>query len=114
MVKPSATSTTGDDALDQVREFIAQHCSIPPQVIRGDSTLVAELGISGADGVELMLDFSRKFDVDISCMNVGEHFGDEGLSLAFWRWSRPLVPLTVSELAAAARAKRWPAVTSTI
>ena len=91
---------------DRVRSFIAQYCAIAPESIKPDSTLFADLGIAGDDGVEFILEFSRRFGVDICGMNVGEYFGDEGFSLAFWR-SRRLVPIAVEELVAAARSKRW-------
>lgn len=114
MVMPSTTSIAADEMLSQVCDLIALQCGITRQEITADSKLVDDLGITGADGVELILAFSKRFGVDIRQMNVGQYFGDEGLSLAFWRWRRPLTPIAVSDLVAAAHSKLWPIATSTI
>jgi len=39
--------------------------------------------------------------------------GDEGLSLAFWRWGTPLIPISVAALADAVHAQRWDMTTPT-
>ena len=96
-----------DDLDQQVRDFISHECSIPLQRISVESALVDDLGIAGADGVELMLAFSRRFSVDISAMNLGLYFGDEGFSLLPWHWWRRRASITVGDLVAAARSKRW-------
>jgi acyl carrier protein len=114
MVKPAPHANVDEKTLVDVRDLIAHQCGISPRDIQRDSTLVGDLGISGADGVELMIAFSRQFGVDISRMNLGQYFGDEGLSLAFWRWGAPLIPISVADLVGAVHAKRWDMAAPTI
>ena len=109
-----AGHTAEADLFAQVRDFISRHQGIASRLIRPEATLCHDLGIIGMDGIELLLEFSRVFDVDVSGVDAGRHFGNEGLPAGFWPWEPPLVPITVSQLVTAARCKRLAATTPAI
>jgi hypothetical protein len=82
-----------------------------------------DLGVDGDDAVELMEEFSKRFDVDLETFHIGEYFGCEGLPPRFlFDWliiifkrllgksayeAAGLKPLSVACLVQTAEKKRW-------
>jgi hypothetical protein len=74
-----------------------------------------DLGIDGDDGVELMENFSKEFQVDLSTFQFDKYFGIESgfnpimwvLSIFFCSSILKLESLTVQDLVDSAKAKRW-------
>ncbi|MBL0335898.1 MAG: DUF1493 family protein [Chitinophagaceae bacterium] len=46
--------------------------------IKRETSLEADLKISGDDSEEFLLAFGKEFNVDVSKFHIGEYFGDEG------------------------------------
>lgn len=116
-----------NDVERDVRCFLASELAVSPGTIQLDSTLMGDLGINGDDAVEFFESFSTRFWVDLGDLRLRRHFLGEGdyAWLPFWylifllrklfRWQREpsieaslgLVPITVSDLVAAARGGSW-------
>jgi hypothetical protein len=89
--------------------------------LRLDTTLLGDLGIDGDDGLELMADFGRKFNVDLMQFEPSKHFGPEGgcfpplalyVLLRTWVMGDPheavgLLPISIRDLVRAAEAGKW-------
>jgi acyl carrier protein len=107
-----------------VRRGLAQREEIIPE-----TTLLGDLGIDGHDAADLLRDFAKEFDVDLSCLKLSRHFGGEEIgllqglhyfeSLAYkvfqilFTGKTPeqragLLPITVKDLFTAARTGQWP------
>jgi len=107
-----------DNVYLKVRDFVAGHLGERKDRLSEDSRLLQDLGVDGADAVELLEAFSEKFDVDMAHFPLSKHFGPEaGFNLFYHlycllferpKW-RP-TPITLGELAEAVRRKRWPDV----
>ena len=103
-----------DELFESVRQFVAVELGVRANRIAPESSLGRDLGVDGADGWELMEAFGLRFGVDMSEFCASDHFGPEAGGNPFvWLWwtvtrSWPkLVPITMLDLAAAARAGRW-------
>jgi len=119
------------DPIDQrVREFLADFWRVRLERLDDQTTLVS-LGIAGDDAVDLFEAFGREFDVDLSELDCGKHFGSEGVPLwapilLFWlpihfvirlfalmfRRGEPkerggLQPVRVADLIEAAKCGKW-------
>jgi acyl carrier protein len=105
-----------DDVYLMVRDFVAEYLRERKEKLSPDSRLLQDLGVDGADAVELLEAFSEKFGVDMAHFPLSKHFGPEaGFNLFYYLYSllfkrqkwRP-IPITLRELAEAVRHKRWP------
>ncbi len=106
-----------DDVYLKVRDFVADYLGERKERLTENSRLLQDLGVDGADAVELLESFSEKFGVDMAHFPLSEHFGPEaGFNLFYYLYSllferqkkwRP-IPITLRDLAAAVRNKRWP------
>jgi acyl carrier protein len=104
-----------DDVYLRVRDFVAARLGERKERLSEDSRLLQDLGVDGADAVELLEAFSETFGVDMMQFPLSKYFGPEAgfdpfyylYSLLFkkQRW-RP-APLTLKDLANAAKRKRW-------
>lgn len=65
------------DISDEVKFFISTHLSVPLKKIKDNASLFHDLGVDGDDAQEFMVEYSRKFDVDIDGINFEQYFGDE-------------------------------------
>ena len=63
----------------QVFEFISEFTGVSSDKISLDTLVNDELGVDGDDGADLLLEFSEKFDVDISNIEY-VYFGSEGVN----------------------------------
>ncbi|MCQ3827846.1 DUF1493 family protein [Microbulbifer elongatus] len=99
----------------EIIKFLSEFTTIKPGKISGDTLVNFDLGVDGDDGVELLLEYAKKFNVDISGISES-YFGPEGVPFLWpfhfirlllgYRPSR-LVPLPVSQLVKSAEAGKW-------
>lgn len=112
-----------DDLQVRVIQWLSDFLSIPREKITLQTTLLGDLGIDGEDGIELITDFIKTFEVDPTGIQIGHHFGPECMP-----WNAPLklewiyrrvvlgqcpevlhdlIPIRVQDLIEIAAAKRW-------
>lgn len=104
----------------RVREFVARERAVPAERLRPDTTLFGDLGVDGDDAADLFAAFGREFGVDLRGLELGRHFGPEGLPPTFpSEWVRDflrsgspeqragLEPVAIADLVRAAVTKRW-------
>ena len=103
----------------EVIKFISAFTGEAEDNIQPSTIINDDLGIDGDDGDELLMEFSSKFNVDLTPITE-TYFGSEGLPLYFlilWpfhllRWilgykSNDLTPLPVSQLIKSAEEGTW-------
>ena len=99
----------------RVKTFVAKHAAIAQEKLKLDTRLLEDLGIDGADGVELIEAFCKAFEIkDMKYINISEYFYPEGdlliwslYCLLFDRKKLRKTPITLRDLAESAEAKRW-------
>lgn len=62
---------------DKVISFLSQQLSIPMHKLNENYCLSYDLGVVGDDAVELIEEYSKKFNVDISEFTIEEYFLSE-------------------------------------
>ena len=109
---------------EQVKSFVAESRCKETNEIRGDITLLGDLGLDGDDAFEFLSDFAKRFNVDMKGFRFEDHFGHEGMypwqfPVFFWRlisaiWDKRkpeevagLKAIKVEDLIQAASARRW-------
>lgn len=120
--------TPSDDLREAVFDFVAEHRSVDRSRLSGATTLFGDLGIDGDDGYELLLAFSRRFDVDMTACDANRYFGPEGgcmpIAPLYWLFtayrrkrygmteeeSCGLTAVTIDDLVAAAVSGKWKSV----
>ncbi len=107
------------DLVERVKLFVAHQRGVKVSRLTLQTTLQDDLGADGADGWELIEEFGRQFEVDISAFQPRKHFGPEGCGCIFlclffpWLLGEPddilrdYVPISICDLVEAAKAKRW-------
>jgi len=111
--------------LDRVRALVSGYCGVPETEITLETRLVEDLGIDGDTGYELIEAFVDEFGVDMSRMALFNYFEGEPpfsdrscliplvarLSPRFRAYLRHVArgrrEITVRNLVASARARRW-------
>ena len=107
-------------AFERVSEIIAEIMGIDRTRITIDSDLIEDLGIAGDDGDDLFTAFDNAFDVDWTGLDLGVHFGNEGLGLPLpWHLKNNCVmyetqPCKVSDIVQAVESGRWQGTTKLI
>ncbi|MEP6756547.1 MAG: DUF1493 family protein [Chthonomonadales bacterium] len=92
----------------QVRKFVAEERGEPIEYIRLETRVEEDLGCTGDDADEFMLSFATRFEVDLTGMEFGRHFGPE----ASWPFE-PMppdlghFPVTVGHLITVAENGKW-------
>ncbi len=110
---------------DRVRGLVSGQSGVPEAEITLETRLFEDLGMDGDDGADLLAAFGDEFGVDIRGLAPNNYFNDETtftgyslmipvitfLSPTFRAWveraSRGLRALSVRDLVASARARRW-------
>lgn len=100
------------DTITAVRYFLSKEIGVDEVEIAGNTDLVNDLGVWGDDFFELIEDFSREFQVDISSFRWYFHSGEEGLNIGSGIFRPPnerveRIPVTLEVLAEAAEKQRW-------
>lgn len=91
--------------LEEIKVMINHKCGVSKDKIFINSKLEDDLGLTGDDAVEFILDFSRKFNVDISNFVISDYFSNEafnfiGLIINFFKHKEVVIKkaLTVDDL----------------
>jgi len=104
----------GDNLLrTSVIAYVCEMTSYDAGSVTEEARLGADLGVDGDDAIDLFEGFARKFSVDLSSLNLSDHFGpDAGPSP--WTLLRsalqkdvPRHEITVGRLIEAAQKGRW-------
>jgi hypothetical protein len=110
------------DLETMVKAFVARERATKVEHLTLDLTLFGDLGTDGDDGWELIEDFGKEFDVDLSGFDPAKHFGPEcGPDLGtFFVWFVEEVlqrrdphevwglhPITIRDLVKAAEQQHW-------
>ena len=103
-----------------VRRFTSDFTNVALEGVTLNSALVEDLGVDGDDGVDFIVQFADRFQVDLSGFNASDYFDSEGLPLhAPFVWFLQLVTLgrlprreekmgiEVEDLVAAAKRRKW-------
>jgi len=62
----------------ELYKYVADFSGVPSHEMTPDHSLSNDLGIYGDDASDLIIDFSKRFRVDISSFNFDEYFEGEG------------------------------------
>lgn len=97
---------TNDD-FQKIIDFLSRELCVKKESLSLHSRIFHDLGVDGADGIDLINAYSEKFNVDIGDFPYSEYFGNEGAISPFSLVSRLLMgrtmddkkPLTVGDLA---------------
>jgi acyl carrier protein len=93
--------------------LVAKHSGLHPERITAESRLLHDLGIDGDDAEYLLVEFSKKFEVDMNNFDFRKFFkGEPHLFnfLEFWfSTNERLAPLTVEDLYRSAAARKFEA-----
>ena len=105
---------------DRVVAFVAKERAVRADRLTPETTLFGDLGTDGDDGIELLEDFAREFQVEMSGCDASRYFGSEGLPpwflicwiiLAFRRGTSEerarLQPIRIADLVRSAELGRW-------
>ena len=100
---------------DKVIAFVAAELCVKTQEISLETDLLKDLGVDGADAVELLEKFSDEFHVDVSGLDLRKSFGPEGganpfcfLVPSWWAWHRNRKPITIGDMVRAVESGFWP------
>ena len=63
--------------LEDVKQIVAEHVSVPPAEMRQDQRLVEDLGCDSLDIVEITMEVEEHFDISVPD-EVGEQIGTVG------------------------------------
>ncbi len=98
----------------QVISFLSDISSIEKNKISLNSNIAEELKLEGDDAVEMLEEFGRKFEVDMTSISVDDFFVSEAsFSPIDFLWAliskrkKVIKPMYVSDLIAAAASKKW-------
>jgi acyl carrier protein len=96
---------------------IAEQTMVSMDKLTLGTTIQKDLGMDGDDAEEIMVEFSKRFDVDMKDFDFMRFFYPEHLCLSFspiaiWQWRHGRFPyytepISISDLINAAKAKKW-------
>ena len=106
---------TNTELVKEVIDFVAAQRGVKPEKIGLPTRLSQDLGVGGDDGDDLIIDFGRRFNVDLTGFDSLPYFGEEAAFnplvylyfLLFDRKKLQLTPLTIRDLVEAAERGRW-------
>ena len=70
-----------ENILEEIKTFIEDKCGIARDRIKSESRIEKDLRITGDDAMELLVDFGKKFNVDVSKFMAADYFDGEGMNL---------------------------------
>jgi hypothetical protein len=100
---------------DRVMSFVSNRCGVDVNALRPDATLVGDLCMEGALGLEFLMEFEDEFKVEMSRFEPSKYFGpDSGLVprfvlklLGIYRDPPELIPIRMRDLVEAAERGAW-------
>lgn len=113
-MKIAAASLTDEQLFDRVAAAIRDISGHKPEKITREARLLEDLGIYGEDGHELFEMLHEQFEMDWTGLDLGVHFGTEGLGAPLpWQVKESPdyfqhQPVTVAALMEALRCGHWP------
>ena len=96
----------GDSNFDKLKEFIVEQIGVREDEVAPDSRLYDDLGVYGDDATELLIEYGKRFNVDVSKFMAADYFKGEGMNLTDGllriltgkEWNRKYKTLTVDDL----------------
>ena len=70
-----------DEILMEIKEFLDDRFAIDPAIVMRDSDIEKDLKITGADAVDCIIAFGKKFNVDVSTFSARDYFNSEGMNM---------------------------------
>lgn len=67
-----------DEIFEKIKKFTRKESFVNDVMLTRETKLEADLGISGADGVEFVLAYGKAFNVNVSNFMAGDYFEAEG------------------------------------
>jgi hypothetical protein len=107
---------TPAEIAERVRMLVCRKSGLKDEVVRSESRLLHDLGITGDDAEELIVEFANSFSVDMSSFPFQRYFTGEPVTFSHVLWMLRLkkdpiwkgkASLTVAQLVNAALAGRW-------
>jgi hypothetical protein len=71
----------GDSNFDRLKEFIVERVGVYENEVTHSSRLYEDLGVYGDDAWELLVEYGKKFNVDVSKFMTADYFKGEGVHL---------------------------------
>ena len=71
----------GVSSFDKLKEFIVDQIGVPEDKVTPSARLYEDLGVYGDDATELLIDYGRRFNVDVSNFMAADYFKGEGMDL---------------------------------
>jgi acyl carrier protein len=68
---------------EEIKTFVIEQALIADSGLSRDTRIEKDLGITGDDAVELLIAYSKQFNVDVSKFNAAEYFEPEGMNVLF-------------------------------
>ena len=109
-----------NELTQDVFAMVSEFTGVRSEKLTSTTTLFCDLGIDGDDAIEFFEEFGRTFRVDLTELNIENHFGPEGsnpfTSTITWvqGWwtvdhhrAAGVVPISLQDLVKAAQAGRW-------
>lgn len=95
-----------ENILEEIKTLIEDKCGINRKRITADARISEDLKITGTDAVELILLFSKQFNVDVSKFKSSDYFEPEGMNMLMPNTIPNRKILKVSDLENAIKAGR--------
>jgi hypothetical protein len=102
-----------DDLENRIISLVAEERIDPPGNITANTRLMEDLGMDGDDAVGFFEKYRAIFEVDLTGIRWGRHFGREGFNPfviflpSFWQRRRSHCPVTIRDLVVSARTGKW-------
>jgi len=95
-----------DSTFDRLKQFIVDRVGVYEEEVKPESRLYDDLGVYGDDATELLIEYGKKFKVDVSKFMAADYFKGEGIDLISGllrlfkgkRWEPNHKVLTVNDL----------------
>lgn len=70
-----------DSNFDRLKEFIVEQVGVNEDEVTPDSRLYDDLGVYGDDAAELLIEYGKRFNVDVSKFMAADYFKGEGIDV---------------------------------
>ena len=104
----------GDELKERVFMMVATQTGHRRAELSLQTNVFRDLGVDGDDAEDLLIGFSKEFDVDLKRLQFSRHFGPEApfnpialLMPRWWRWQRERIPVRMQDLVDAAASREW-------
>jgi acyl carrier protein len=70
-----------ESTFEELREFIVNQVGVNQEDVTYDTRLYEDLGVYGDDAVELLINYGKRFNVDVSRFMAADYFKGEGIDI---------------------------------